>query len=1028
MHPFDPNDAFTPGTFSATIVNMSVDPVIRCTGFRCTGFQRRWVRCFVGWLLACPALLATHSILAGEQDHGPLSPQREAATFQLADDGLIVELVAAEPNVNSPVAVAWDADGRMYVAEMIDYPLGPAAGRIRLLEDRDHDGRYEQATVFADGLSFPNGVLCLSDGVLVTAAPDIWRLRDRDGDGVADEREVLFTGFGQGNQQLRVNGLTWGLDNWIYGANGRSDGEIRRPNDPPEQTISIRTRDFRFRPDGSRFEALVGQSQFGQTRDDYGNRFLSWNTVAIRQALFDDAALDRNPRLAAAAVHDLAARIDQSELADRGEVFPISPRPQTFNRERTDFYNALCGLTIYRGDALGDEYEGNAFVGESLTNLVHRRVLKPDGPTFVSLRGEQGREFLASSDPWFHPVYMATGPDGTLYVVDFYRRWVEHPQFVAEKPRGEVDWREGAAHGRIWRIRRRDVAPAPAHRLSRVTSTELVEHLSDSNGWVRDTAQRLLVEQHLTRAVPLLRKLLAEGASLKGRLHALWTLDGLNALDDDTLVAVLRDPSVALREQALRLVQPRCAESTPLREALLALADDPNGAIRFRLALALGARNSGASDSRAAHRYEHLAELVKLAKTIDKEPWTALALSGSLGTTAGPLLDELVKDDPDWLDRPTPGQIGFLVQVGQSLGGRTGDREALATTMELAVSQVSKGTRPGGLAIVVGVARGMTDVGRSFTATLREAASDGKPGWLDLVSALAAVRTLALDSEQAVEHRLAAIEVLGVADTAEHGKDLIRLLEAGVPQALQSAATAALAQMADVELAAEIFSGWNGFIRTTRRALIDSALRWPLTSAALVESLERGDILPVELEAFQREMLTKVRDKELAERARRVLAAAVPANREEVIARYQASLQLTGDRRRGAALFHQHCSACHAVRGIGHRVGPDLSGASAKPKESLLIDLLDPSRQVSPDQIAYTLATEDGQVFAGLLVAETATSVTLRRAEGLEITVLRGQIDELQASGTSLMPDGLEQQLTERDAADLLEFLSAPGD
>jgi len=986
--------------------------------FQCSDSQHRWARCFVGSRFACLALFLTHSLLAGEPRIGPLTPEQEAATFQLADDGLVVELVAAEPDVNSPVAVSWDAAGRMYVAEMIDYPVGPAAGRIRLLEDQDRDGRYEHATVFAEGLNFPNGVLCLSDGVLVTAAPDLWRLRDRDGDGVSDEREVLFTGFGQGNQQLRVNGQTWGLDNWIYGANGRSDGDVRRPNDPPERTVSIRARDFRFKPDGSRFEAVVGQSQFGQTHDDFGNRFLSWNTIAIRQAIFDSGVLDRNPRLAAAAVHDLAARVDQTEGADRGEVFPISPHPQTFNRERTDFYNALCGLTIYCGDVLGDKYAGNAFVGESLTNLVHRRVLKPDGPTFISVRGEQGREFLASRDPWFHPVYLATGPDGALYVVDFYRRWVEHPHFVAEKLRGEVDWREGAGHGRIWRIRKRDSALAAAPRLFHATTSELVEYLSHPNGWVRDSAQRLLVEQHQTQAVRLLQKLLTDGTSLKGQLHALWTLDGLGALGDDILVAVLHSRSTALREQALRLVRPSWAESTPLRDAILALADDPDEATRFRLALVLGEGDS----------FEQLAALVKLAKTIDKEPWTALALSGSLGSAARPLMDELVKDDQNWLVRPTPEQFNFLVNVGQLISGRIDEPASLATTLELALTDVPNGIGPGGLAIVMGLARGLADVGRSFSAMLHEAASDGRPGWRDLVNALPAIRQLARDPEQAVDFRLAAVEVLGVADTAEHGRDLMSLLDPGVPQALQSAATAALARLADEELAAKILGGWNGYAVPTRRALIDSALRWPLTSAAVVDSLERGDILLVELEAIQREMLTKVHDQELVERAQRLLAAAVPANREEVLTRYQASLQLAGNRRHGAALFKRHCSACHAVRRVGHGVGPDLSGAATKPKETLLVDLLDPSRQVSPDQIAYTLATEDGQVFSGLLVAETATSVTLRRAEALEATVPRSKIDELRASGKSLMPDGLEQQLTEQDVADLLEFLASPAE
>ena len=200
----------------------------------------------------------------------------------LADPALTIELVAAEPEVASPVAIAWDEDGRLYVAEMLDYPDAKTSGRIRMLEDRDGDGRYEHATVFVDGLPFPNGVLPCFGGVLVTAAPNIWFFRDVDGDGRADERRVLLTGFGEGNTQLRVNGLSWGLDNWIYVANGRSDGDLREPTDPLARAVSIRRRDVRFRlsprtgpgdlrPQGRRggvprlvgLEAIAGFSQFG---------------------------------------------------------------------------------------------------------------------------------------------------------------------------------------------------------------------------------------------------------------------------------------------------------------------------------------------------------------------------------------------------------------------------------------------------------------------------------------------------------------------------------------------------------------------------------------------------------------------------------------------------------------------------------------------------------------------------------------------------------------------------------------------
>ena len=363
----------------------------------------------------------------------------------LADPELTIELVASEPEVTSPVAIAWDEEGRLFVAEMLDYPTATTSGRIRMLEDRDGDGRYEHATVFADGLPFPNGVLPCFGGVLVTAAPNIWFLRDQDGDGRADERQVVLTGFGEGNTQLRVNGLHWGLDNWIYAANGRSDGEVRRPDDPPTARGRLDPAPRRCGSDSHaavgtgrghagrrRFEAIAGFSQFGLAHDDWGNRFPSWNTIPIRHVVLEQQALDRNPYLAETS--SVASILD---MADGGRIFAISPPQPRFNRESVAFFNASCGpLDRARAACLPDRYHGNAFVCEPLTNLVHRRVLEPAGVTFIARRVEQGREFLASSDPAFRPVNLANGPDGALYVVDMYRELVEHPQFVPEPARG----------------------------------------------------------------------------------------------------------------------------------------------------------------------------------------------------------------------------------------------------------------------------------------------------------------------------------------------------------------------------------------------------------------------------------------------------------------------------------------------------------------------------------------------------------------------------------------------------------------
>jgi putative membrane-bound dehydrogenase-like protein len=961
-------------------------------------------------LTFCTILLAALAAGADEPPgRGPLSPADEVATFRLADAELTVELAAAEPQIDSPVAVAWDADGRMYVAEMSDYPVGPAPGRIRLLTDRDGDGLYDEATVFADQLNFPNSVLCWRGGVFVTAAPDLLYLKDTDGDGRADERRVIWTGFAEGNQQLRANGLVWGLDNWIYGANGRSDGEIRRPGAPASEAVSIRTRDFRFSPDGQKFEAIAGQSQFGQTRDDWGNRFLSWNTIAVRHALLDPATLAAHPRLATAAVRDIA------DPADAGRVYPISPRPKTFNREATDYYNALCGLSIYRGDALGKAYWGNAFVGESLTSLVHRRVLKPDGPTFVSCRGETDREFLASSDSWFHPVNTATGPDGALYVVDFYRRWVEHPQFVSAGLRGGVDWREGERHGRIWRIRN---AASPdwnpkVPRLSEASTADLVAELAHANGWRRDTAQRLLVERAEPESVALLRSTALKNPAAMARLHALWTLEGLHGLDETTLLAALADRRPELREQALRLAAARTPRPAELTAAISAMSNDPSLAVRFRLALSL---DPLADD-------ERLALWVALARQTDADPWLWLSVSGALDDRSSwPFLKRLVRTDPAWLRDPTPQQAAFLRQTAASLH----EDDEVIGLLSLVPSSEPTQIASGHLAMVAGLSQASLVQNRSLRQWLAESEANNTTAAQAARAAVEVARSVAADERAKSVARCDAVRIAGLGEPTSAASLLLDLLSAKQPQEVQAAAAATLGAIGDGETAGRMFAQWNSYTAATRRAVAAAALRSARATRILVEALEQGEVSALELDPGLRDALASVRDAALAERANKVLLAAAPPDRQEVLAKYQPVLARSGARRRGAALFRQNCLACHALHGLGHRVGADLSGISARPKPTLLEDVLDPNRQVTPNFMSYTVVTEDGQILTGLLAAESSQAVTLRRADGVDETVPRARIEQLRASGKSLMPDGFEQKFDLSAMSDLLEFLAQP--
>lgn len=402
-------------------------------------------------ILLAPLLLLVARSCPADGPPGPLDPEAALASFEVVP-GHTIELVAAEPLVFDPVALCVDSRGRMHVAEMGDYPAGAGGGRIVTLHDDDGDGRADRRVLFAEGLPFPSGVLPWRDGLLVTAAPDILLLRDTDGDGRADAREVILTGFVAGNQQLRVNGLSAGPDGWVYAANGRNGGEVSSPLRPDVPPVSIAGHDLRFRPDTGEVEAVAGFSQFGLAFDAAGERFSNWNTAPIRHVVFPLDVARRHPLFAPPTDMEV---LEDPSLQNR--VFPRAGTPTTFNREPTDAFNASCGLSIDRVGAL--DPPGCAYVCEPLLNIVHRRELVPAGVTFVARRpaGEEAREFLASRDPWFRPVSTAVAPDGSLLICDFYRRWVEHPDFVSAELRGGIEWDEGKDRGRIWRVRRDQV-------------------------------------------------------------------------------------------------------------------------------------------------------------------------------------------------------------------------------------------------------------------------------------------------------------------------------------------------------------------------------------------------------------------------------------------------------------------------------------------------------------------------------------------------------------------------------------------
>lgn len=945
----------------------------------------------IGW--------ATARCWADEPAPGPLSAADERATLRLLDPELQIDLVASEPDISSPVAIAWDEDGRLYVVEMTDYPTGPRSGKIRLLEDRDGDGRYETVTTFAENLNFPNGVLPWNGGILVTAAPDILFLKDDDGDGVADQRRVVLTGFAEGNEQLRVNGLTWGADNWVYGANGRSDGAIRRPDDPESAAVPLRHHDFRFRPDTGEFQIVSGFSQFGLARDDWGRRFPSWNTIPIRHVVIEERTLNRNPRLA-----ESSSVAEILDMIDGGRVFPISPTQTTFNRESTAYFNATCGPTIYRGDALGDAYCGNIFFCESLTNLVQRRVLEDRGPTFLARRVEPDREFLASTDPYFRPVNLATGSDGALYVVDFYRELVEHPQFVPEELRDSVDFRRWNNRGRLWRISRKDAVKRPPPRLGGMSAAELTTMFAHPNGWVRDASQRLIVERGDKTAAPALAKLASSGSSALERAHALWTLDGLGALDDATLSRSLADPVAEIREAAAKLADGRPS----LADAVVSLADDPDVRVRFQASIALG----DLDDPRVPSALARIA-----ARDVDDE-WIRLAVLSGLGEIAQPFLDALLDAHPQWLAVASPSQGQLLRSAASIIGARDRPEELAGLASRLAPDP----NEPAGgrLELLAGLAEGLDRGGRPSREWLKAGAFPGADGVGALLDRAAGTVASAVAP---TSDRTSALAVLARCRPELIAERLPDLMRADQPEALQSASARALAVIGSPEAASRVLEDWEGLSTTVRREALSALTSSVALADRLVEALEDGELSPAELGQTERAVLEATPDEQLRRRVEAFFASLAPQDRTEALRKLQPVLDLSGDPDRGAEVFAQHCQTCHQRQGVGHHVGPDLSGVASRPPSALLKDIIDPNADVTPDNVAFLVVTKAGRTFSGLLVEETASSLKLRGAEGVEQSILRSEIEAVRPTGKTLMPEGFEDAIDPQGLADLIAFL-----
>jgi glucose/arabinose dehydrogenase/mono/diheme cytochrome c family protein len=510
-----------------------------------------------------------------------LTAAEELKTFKVPP-GFRVELVASDPMVEEPIALTFDPDGRMYVVELRAYmpdiqgtgELDPI-GRIVRLEDTDGDGRPDKRTVFLDKLSIPRAVSLAGDGVLVAEPPTVWFCRDTNGDGVCDERTAVFTDFGSKNPnpEHMANGMTWTLDNWYYNADWAA----------------------RFRYSKGKFlrDGILARGQWGIAQDDVGRLFYNNNSSMLHCDLAPAEYLTRNPYF--------QSPPGANVVIAKNNVYPNRVNPGV-NRGYTEDVNlegklqrvtAACGPTIYRGDQFPAEFRGNAFVCEPAGNLVSRQVLSQNGLNITAKSVQhEGIDFLTSTDERFRPVSTYTGPDGALYVVDLYHGILQHRAYLSAYLQDQVKKRDldknNGHHGRIWRVVHESAKPTPQPRLAKASSEELAKNLLSGNGWWRDTSQRLLVERQDAGVVPALEKIVGgetPGVTPLAKIHALYTLQGIDKLDDDVIAGAIKDADPRVRVAAMRVgeVLVRKHIGAAIVEAIQGLMQDPDPSVQLQV-------------------------------------------------------------------------------------------------------------------------------------------------------------------------------------------------------------------------------------------------------------------------------------------------------------------------------------------------------------------------------------------------------------------------------------------------------------
>ncbi len=934
----------------------------------------------------------------------PLSPEESAKLWHIGGD-YDLQLVASEPLTCDPVDLTWDEQGRMFVAEMGDYPLpvedGTFLSRIRLLTDTDGDGVMDKAVTWANGLNHVNGLLRTKNGLIVTTHTQILFLADTDGDDVADKREVLFTVNAPIHGQLQISSPRYGLDNHIWISNGLQAKWISSGGASEEKTDITRL-NLRYDPRSGTIAPATGAGQFGGTLDDWNRHYYCSNRNPLMVSVMPLEAVRRNPQAGILVGHEDA-------LPAASPVHPLHLTHTTTPGEAGTF-TAACGLSVYRGELMPD-LAGQVLVCEPTAELISRNRLTPRGSGFSAETIENGVDFIVSGDEWTRPVQVRNGPDGAIYICDMYRRFIDHPIYFPKEFADSHYMRAGLDQGRIWRlVPEGSKAPAPI-ALPMNDVSKLATLLTSENGATRTEAQRLLVEKQDRSVVPALEKLLADRTKPKTQAHALWTLSGLGALKAEHLRPLIESSDESgLLENALQVA----FENGLVKELAPAfLKASKRDLPRFRfLYIALTPDSALLPDSKT---------LAAWILASPEDPWLRKAIFSSVPQSAAAILTELLaRDEASSL---APSQVAAILHDFSSLIAARGNHQELAALL----SRLGSESQTRQLAIVSGLSDGLSRSSlpqHSLAELIAAQIPELGEGTSRLLAVLDRAADIALDTHASDSDRLSALDLVRQGSWESRESTASKLITFSESSAIQSAACRLLSSGDPGRIGDFFFTRWSTLPPAAKSSALDILVAHPTTMQKLMEEMKSGKINRGLMPLPARRNAERSGKKEIRSLAHELFTS-VNDNRSAVVTDYVKKVgKLSGDPSKGAHVFEKAaCITCHRIGDLGTEVGPSLNDVKIKHAEAIISDILDPNRVVEERWISQVVETTDGRSLAGLLAGADASAVTLRMAGGITTTVPKAEVKALQSTGISLMPEGLEQVISPEEMADLIAFL-----